>query len=118
MRFLTGLARASLIGVSLLIFLPLVIALAVDIANRKLQLTTWPPSGSTVWALVLVFCLPIHTLAAFRRRHEAFPVAAVLSVITANLALIGTDAGTFFCPTSLAALVVIFFGSREGVRNQ
>lgn len=107
MKLLAGLARVLLIGVSLLIFLPLVPALVIDVANRKFLLTTWPHSVSTIRAVVLVVCLPIHTLAAFRRRHEALPAYAVLSVITANLALMGTDAGQFFCPTSLAAMIVI-----------
>jgi hypothetical protein len=111
LKLLTSLARAVLIGVSLLILVPLVLALLADMGARSAEVTSWPPSVLFLRSMVLLVCLPIHTVAAIRRRHGVFPLHAVLSVIIANLALIGTDAGAFFCPVSLTAVVVVFCGS-------
>lgn len=110
-KLLTLLARAALVGVSLLFLVPLVLAFLVDMGNRSAAMTFWPPSELFLRSIVLVICLPIHIVATIRRPHEVFPKYAVLSVFAANLAMVGTDAGTFFCPISLTALVVIFCGS-------
>lgn len=107
-----SLCSVVLIGVSLLVFIPLVLALLIDIGNRSTAVTSWPPSGQFLRTFVLLICLPIHTTAAVRHWHHAFPLYAVLSSITASAALIGTDAGTFFCPTALSAAFVLYVGSR------
>ncbi len=112
LNILTGLSRVVLIGVSLLFFIPLVLALIVDIGNRTTVATAWPPSGLFLRSLVLLICLPIHTIATIRHWHNEFPVYAVLSAITASVALIGTDAGTFFCPTALSAAFVLYLDIR------
>ena len=112
LRILIYLARAILVGVSLMLFIPLVPALVVDIGNRTTTVTSWPPSGQFVRSLVLLICLPIHTAAAVRRWHHAFPLYAVLSAITASIALNGTDAGTFFVPTAISAAFVLYVGTR------
>lgn len=112
-KLLSGLARLVLVGVSLLFLIPLVPALLVDIANRTPAITSWPPSGQLLRSLVLLICLPIHILAAIRHWHNEFPLYAVLSVITASVALIDTDAGKFFCPTALSAVFVLYVGTRR-----
>lgn len=112
LRILTSLARLVLVGVSLLLFIPLVPALLIDIGNRSTAVTQWPPSGNFVRSLVLLICLPMHTIAAIRHWHNAFPLYAALSAITAGIAVIGTDAGTFFFPTALCSASVLYWGTR------
>ena len=112
LRILTCLARVILVGVSLLLFITIVLTLLVDIGNRTTAVTSWPPSDHLLRSLVLLICLPIHTTAAVRHWHHTFPLYAVLSTITASFALIGTDAGTFFVPTALSAAFVLYVGTR------
>ena len=112
LNILIGLSRVVLVGVSLLFFIPLVLALIVDIGNRMMVVASWPPSGHFLRSLALFMCLPIQTVATVRHRHNAFPLYAVLSTITASIALIGTDAGTFFSPTALSAAFVLYLGTK------
>ena len=111
-RILTGLARLVLVGLSLLFLIPLVLALLVDMGNRTPATTSWPPSGQLLRSLVLLVSLPIHTVAAVSRWQNVFPLYAVLSAISASVALMGTDAGAFFCPTALSAAFILYVGTR------